>query len=190
MRCLYSRLTQSWETTGHNASSAGMRSELTAPVLVPTTKGADANGCCAMVPACGCRGYRARLYQNQDFFQIVNSSLSQQLAHEACGGCALERALPQLPRHFLVQRQRLGRRRDHGDTYADVRLLAQAKGGERQDLAVGLAEQLEARVRQRVRHDADLHPDGLVLDQRQKVLSLGARERAPLAPHVLGKPQP
>src|SRR5271168_1617741 len=48
-RCLYSELTHSWDTTGHSDSSAGMRAGSVTGLLLPTTKGSEANGSKAMV---------------------------------------------------------------------------------------------------------------------------------------------
>ena len=101
--------------------------------------------------------------------------------HETHGGGTFERACPKLPRHLFVQRQRLRRRRDHRHADADIRLLAQAKRAQRQDLPVGLTENLEAGVRQGVEHDADLHADRLVLHQRGEMLGFGAGQCAALA---------
>src|SRR5258708_7205606 len=59
MRCLYSEFTQSWETTGQSASSAGMWGSAAEGTLLPTTKGAQANMSCVegmgelSEPGCG-----------------------------------------------------------------------------------------------------------------------------------------
>ena len=60
-------------------------------------------------------------------------------------------------------------------------------GREREHMPVGLAENLEARMRQRVGHDADLHADRLVRHQRGEMLGLGARQRAALGPQLSGQ---
>src|SRR6516165_1890370 len=86
-----------------------------------------------------------------------------------------------------MQRQRFRRRCDHRDACADIRLFAEAKWTERQDLPVGLTENLKTGVRQRVEHDADLHADRLVLHQRDEMLGFGAREPAAFPSHWLGK---
>ena len=48
-------------------------------------------------------------------------------------------------------------------------------------MPVGLAKDLKTCVRQRVRHDADLHADRLVGHEGCEMLGLGAGERAALA---------
>src|SRR4029077_11260525 len=45
-RCLYSEFTQSWETTGQSASSAGICGAAAEGALLPTTKGAEAKASC------------------------------------------------------------------------------------------------------------------------------------------------
>src|SRR5262249_24031498 len=59
------------------------------------------------------------------------------VAHEGHRLRPLQRALPQLLGHLLVQGERLRRRGDHGDADPDVGLLAEPERGEHQDLAVG-----------------------------------------------------
>ena len=63
-------------------------------------------------------------------------------AHQSHPCRALECALPQLLRHFLVQRESLWRRGDHRYAHPDVRLLTEAERAQRQHLPVGLAKQL------------------------------------------------
>src|SRR5215471_17980347 len=81
--------------------------------------------------------------------------------HQADGCRSLERALPELLGHLFVQGQCLRSRGDHRHANPDVGLLAEPERTERQHLPVRLAKKLKARVRQRVRHDADLYPDRL-----------------------------
>ena len=72
----------------------------------------------------------------------------------------------------------------------NVGLFAQTERAQRQHLPVGLAKQLEARMRQRVRHDADLDADRLVLHQRDEMLGLRPRQCAALAPDLLRQAEP
>ena len=69
----------------------------------------------------------------------------------------------------------------------DIGLFAQPKRAEREDLAIGLAEDLKAVMGQRAGHDADLDADRLVLHQRTKMLGLGAGAGAPVALDGVGK---
>ena len=77
-----------------------------------------------------------------------------------------------------MQRERLGGRGDHGDAGMNVGLLAEAERAQHQDLAVGLAEDLEPGVGQGAGDDADLHPDRFVLHDRGQVLGLLEGESA------------
>src|ERR1700683_856553 len=86
-----------------------------------------------------------------------------------------------------MQRQRLGRRSDHGDADANVRLLARAERAKGQTLPVRLAENLETCVRQRVEHNADLHADWLILHERSEMLGFGACKRTALAAQCVRK---
>src|SRR4051794_21455177 len=53
-----------------------------------------------------------------------------QLTHETDRGRALDRALPEVLRHFFVQRQRFRRRGDHGHADADIGLLTEPERAE------------------------------------------------------------
>src|SRR5437016_5133701 len=77
--CLYSEFTQSCARIGASASSAGMCVSSGGGELVPTTKGAEANGWCirdpfSHDPAGMDDPFRSLLYQNQENYQIVNNS--------------------------------------------------------------------------------------------------------------------
>src|SRR5438874_4854343 len=100
--------------------------------------------------------------------------------HELNCRPTFERAPPEVFRHPVVERERLRRRGDHGHPDANIGFLPEPEWGERQHLAVGLAENLEARMRQRVGYDPDLYTDRLVGHQRGEVLGLRARAGAPL----------
>src|SRR5207302_162394 len=81
-------------------------------------------------------------------------------------------------------------RSNHGDADTNVGLLAEAERAERQNAPVGLTENLEARMRQRIEHDADLHADRLVGHQRSEVFGLSAGEAAALRAHPFAQIEP
>src|SRR5215469_15506551 len=70
--CLYSEFTQSWETMGQSASSAGICGA--AGGLLPTTKGEEAKTSCMwLLSIRSARRSRAAPSQNQDLFQFLDS---------------------------------------------------------------------------------------------------------------------
>src|SRR5262249_46903535 len=98
------------------------------------------------------------------------------------GGTFYARA-PQAARPLSLPRQRLRRRGNHRHADPDIRLLAESEWAERQNPPVGLPKNLEARVRQGIEHDADLHADRFLLHQRSEMLRLGAGQPPAFAPH-------
>src|SRR5258708_19417589 len=69
-------------------------------------------------------------------------------------------------------------------------MLAEPERADRQDLPVRLAEDLEARMRQDVGDDADLHAERLVLDDTWEVSRLLAPEGPPLVAQLFGQRVP
>src|SRR5262249_18963011 len=131
---------------------------------------------------------KSRFFPNSEQAPILHPIVPlgplDQRPHQPPRRRSLERALPKVLGHLLVQGQCLRGRGDHRHADADIGLLAEPERTERQHLAVRLAKKLKARVRQGVWHDADLHSDRLVLHERDEMLGLCARQRAPFAPYL------
>ena len=58
----------------------------------------------------------------------------------------------------------------------DVWLAAKPEGRHDKELTIWLAEELEAEMWKRVWNNADLHPNGLLLDQLREMFDFGSRQ--------------
>src|SRR5690348_6121260 len=94
---------------------------------------------------------------------------------------------PYLLHDLLMEVQGLRGGCYHGYADADIRMLPQAEGNDRQHLAIGLAENLEAGLGQRIGNDTDLDINRRLFEQRDEVLYLSFGIAAPFPACLLRK---